>query len=156
MRKTNALRLLEAAGVAHEPAPYALEDVAFSAGAVADALGLAHERVFKTLAARGKGGTCLAVLPGGSELDLKALARAAGERRMDLLPVAELEDATGYRRGAVTALSTKRPLPVYLDSSALNHRTIAVSAGTEGLQVLVAPEDYVEVTGALVVAIARS
>jgi Cys-tRNA(Pro)/Cys-tRNA(Cys) deacylase len=155
MRKTNALRLLEAAGVPHEAAPYTLGDAAFSAEAVANALGLAPERVFKTLAARGIQGTCLAVVPGGFELDLEALGRATGERKMELLPVAELEATTGYRRGAVTALGTRRPLPVYLDTSALHHPTIAVSAGAEGLQVMLAPKHYIEVTGALVVAIAR-
>ena len=153
--KTNAVRLLDRTGVVYKLLPYDLADTAFSAEAVADSLGLPTGGVFKTLAARSAGASCLAVVPGDSELDLKALARAVGERRMEMVPVADLLALTGYRRGSVTALGTKRPMAVYLDESALEHDAIAVSAGTEGLQVLLAPGDYMEVTGARLVSIAR-
>ncbi len=154
--KTNAVRLLDAAGVRYELRPYDLGGAGFSAEAVADALDVAHGEVFKTLAARSTEGACLAVVPGGTELDLKALARAAGTRKMEMVPVVELVGLTGYRRGSVTALATKRPLPTYLDESSLDHDRIAVSAGAEGLQVLLAPQDYVEVTGAVVAKISRA
>jgi Cys-tRNA(Pro)/Cys-tRNA(Cys) deacylase len=153
--KTNAVRLLEAAGISFELAPYDLGAREFSAEAVAEVLGLAPGRVFKTLAAHGALSTCLAVVPAGSELDRKALARAAGERAMEMLPVARLEAVTGYARGAVTALATRKAMPVYLDESAREHGTIAVSAGARGLQVLVAPDDFVAVTGAVVAPLAR-
>lgn len=153
--KTNAVRLLESAGIPFETLAYDLAGREFSAGSVAAALGLEANRVFKTLAARDTGATCLAVVPGDADLDLKALARATGSRRLSLLPVADLEATTGYRRGSVTALGTRRPLPVFLDESALTHDQIAVSAGATGLQVMLSPQDYVEVTGAVVCPIAR-
>jgi Cys-tRNA(Pro)/Cys-tRNA(Cys) deacylase len=153
--KTNAVRLLDHAGVIYRLLPYDLAGAEFSAEAVASSLGLPAGRVFKTLAARSVDAFCLAVVPGDSELDLKALARAAGERRMEMVPVTDLRALTGYQRGSVTALGTKRPLDVYLDQTALEHATIAVSAGAEGLQVLLTPEDYMEVTGARLASIAR-
>lgn len=152
--KTNAVRLIEAAGVPHELAAYDLEGAEFSAGAVAAALGLPPDRIYKTLAVRAGPDTVLAVVPGDAELDLKATAAAAGVKKVRMAEVAALERLTGYRRGSVTAIGTRRPLPVLLDASALEHDRIAVSAGAEGLQLLIAPADYVEVTEATVVRIA--
>ena len=148
--KTNAARLLEAAGIDYELAPYDLHGAAFSAEAVAEALGMPEGRVFKTLAVRSGLDTYLAVVPGGTDLDLKATAKASGTKKVEMLPVAKLRGVTGYERGSVTALATKPSLRVLLDESALAHETIAVSAGREGLQILVAPGDYVAVTGAVV------
>lgn len=153
--KTNAVRLLDASKISYTLRSYDLGEVKFSAEAVATAIGLPASQVFKTLAARGREASMLAVVPGGTELDLKSLARAAGERKIEMVPVAELPGLTGYQRGSVTALATRRPLPTYLDESALDHAAIAVSAGVEGLQVLLVPGDYVKVTGAQVVKIAR-
>lgn len=153
--KTNALRLLDAAGIAHRVVPYDLAAEDFSAEAVAEAIEYPPNRVFKTLAARVDESHCLAVVPGGAELDLKALAHAAGVKTAEMVPVADLERLTGYRRGSVTALATKRTLPVYLDESAAAHDTIAVSAGREGLQVELDPGEFARVTGAKVARIAR-
>ena len=128
---------------------YDLTEEEFSATAVADQLGLPAAQAFKTLAAQGdRHGFCLAVVPADAELDLKALARASDNRKMTMVSVAELEKLTGYRRGAVTALGTRRPLPVYVDDSALSHSEIAVSAGARGAQVMLATADYLAVTGA--------
>ena len=94
-------------------------------------------------------------MPGDCELDLKALARLAAKRRMELVPVAQLKQLTGYIRGGVTALASKRSYPVYLDDSALSHPVIAVSAGIRGTQILLAPQDYVRSTTATSGIIAR-
>lgn len=154
--RTNALRLIAAARLVHEVRAYELDIDAFTAEAVASLIGLPIGQVFKTLVARGeRTGPCFAVVPGGTQVDLKALAATAGERRMALVPSADVEPLTGYRRGAVTAIASRKDLPVYLDASAEELERIAVSAGTRGLQVLLRTEDYVALTGAIVSPIAR-
>ena len=153
---TNASRLLAAAGVDHEVRGYDLAGEEFSAEAVADAIGMPWEQVFKTLVVAGDGiGPVFAVIPAGTELDVKALAAAAGERKMSLVAVAELERLTGYRRGGVTVMGAKKRFPVYLDATAADHDRIAVSAGAPGAQIMMATADYVAATGATLVSISR-
>ena len=106
--------------------------------------------------ARGdKHGVCLAVVPGNCELDLKALARATGDKKIDTVPLKEVEPLTGYVRGGVTALACKKPYPVFLDETAQLFDVISISAGMRGLQVLLAPDDYIRVVDAMVVPIAK-
>ncbi len=152
---TNAIRMLTAAGVDHEVRAYALAAEDFSAEAVADAIGLPRAQVFKTLVASAGADPVFAVVPAGSELDLKALAAAHGARSATLVPTADLERITGYRRGAVTVIGARTLLPVFLDASATGHDRIAVSAGAPGLQVVLAPADYITVTGANMAPITR-
>lgn len=155
-RKTNAIRVIEAAGVAHQVRSYELAMEDFSAQAVAELIDMPAAQVFKTLLASGDAhGPCFAVVAGDAELDLKALARAAGERRMDLVAVKELERLTGYRRGGVTALGAKKRFPVLLDESAQLFDQIGISAGVKGLQVVLSPEDYVALTGARLASLQR-
>ena len=131
-----------------------LEDL--GAVKVASQIGLPAAQVFKTLCAKGDDGTVVfAVVPGDCELDLKALARLAAKRRMELVPVAQLKQLTGYIRGGVTALAAKRDCAVYIDDSALSHLVIAVSAGIRGTQILLAPKDYIRSTAATAGTIAR-
>jgi Cys-tRNA(Pro)/Cys-tRNA(Cys) deacylase len=120
-----------------------------SAETVAAKVGLPAEQVFKTLVVRGdRNGVCLAVVPGNAELDLKALARLTGDRRMELAPLKEVQPLTGYIRGGVTALASKKDYPVYLDETAILFDVIAVSAGVRGTQILLKPEDYITAAGA--------
>ncbi|HSF84526.1 MAG TPA: Cys-tRNA(Pro) deacylase [Acidimicrobiia bacterium] len=155
-RKTNAIRLIEQAGVDYEVRSYELSIEDFSAAAVAERIRMDAAAVFKTLVATGSGnGPCFAIVAGDAELDMKALARHAGERKMEMVPVRDLERLTGYRRGGVTALGARKALPVFLDRTAMTHATIGVSAGTKGLQVLLAPQDYVTLTAASVVELQR-
>jgi Cys-tRNA(Pro)/Cys-tRNA(Cys) deacylase len=100
-------------------------------------------------------GIVLAVVPGDSELDVKALARLSGNRKMSMAPVSRLQSLTGYVRGGVTALACKKSYPVYLDESAKLHAVISVSAGVRGTQILLAPQDYVRATAAASGPIAR-
>ena len=154
--KTNAVRLFEHLGVPFELRSYEADPDDLSAEAVARKVGLPPEQVFKTLVARGdKHGVCLAVVPGNCDLDLKALAKATGDKRIDTVPLKEVEPLTGYVRGGVTALACKKPYPVYLDETAQLFDVISISAGMRGLQVLVAPGDYIRVVDARVVPIAK-
>ena len=152
--KTNAVRVLEQAGIWHEVREYSLPMDEFTAGRVAELIGMPADQVFKSLVAVGENnGPCFAVIPANTELDLKMLATAHGERKIRLASLKEVQPLTGYERGAVTAIAAKKPFPVYLDEVAELFDKIAVSAGARGLQVVLATDDYVELTGALVTAI---
>ncbi len=152
--KTNALRLLEQAGVEFEIRKYSLSMEEFSAERVAELVGMEPDQVFKTLVAIGeRSGPCFAVIPANTELSLKALAAAHGDRKVRLASRREVLPLTGYERGSVTVIGAKRPLAVYLDEIAELFDEIAVSAGAKGIQVVLKPEDYIAFTGATVVAI---
>jgi len=154
--KTNAVRLLERLGVPFELRAYEVDPEDLAAESVARKVGLPAEQVFKTLVARGdKHGVCLAVVPGNRELDLKALARATGDKKVDTVPLKEVEPLTGYIHGGVTALACKKSYPVYLDETAGLFEVISISAGLRGLQVLIAPDDYARAVEARVVPIAK-
>src|SRR5690242_2312007 len=154
--KTNAVRLLDRLGVRYELREYEVDPEDLAAETVARNVGLPPEQVFKTLVARGdKHGVCLAVVPGNCELDLKALAKATGDKKADTVPLKDVEPLTGYIRGAVTALACKKPYPVYLDETAQLFDVISISAGMRGLQVMIAPDDYIRVVEAEVVSIAK-
>lgn len=154
--KTNAVRLLERLGVRYELRAYEVDPGDLAAESVAGKIGLPPEQVFKTLVARGdKHGVCLAVVPGNRELDLKALARTTGDKKIDTVPLKEVEPLTGYVRGGVTAMACKRPYPVYLDETARLFEVISISAGLRGLQILLAPDDYTRATNAEIVPIAK-
>jgi Cys-tRNA(Pro)/Cys-tRNA(Cys) deacylase len=154
--KTNAVRLLDRLGVRYELREYEVDPDDLAAETVARKVGLPPEQVFKTLAARGdKHGVLLAVVPGDCGLDLKALARSTGDKKIDTVPLKEVEPLTGYIRGGVTALACKRPYPVYLDETAQLFDVISISAGIRGLQILISPDDYIRVVAAKVVPIAK-
>ena len=154
--KTNAVRLLEQAGIAHSLLEYEVDPDDLAAESVARKIGLPAEQVFKTLVARGdKHGVCFAVIPGNAALDLKALARSTGDRKVETVALKEVQPLTGYIRGGVTALAARKDFPVYLDETAILFDRITVSSGRRGCQVLLGPDDYARVTGARLVAIAR-
>jgi len=141
--KTNAVRLLESLGIEFELRAYAVDPDDLSAETVAAKIGFPIERTFKTLVVRGdRNGVSLAVVAGNAELDLKALAKATGDRKADLVPLKDVQPLTGYIRGGVTALACKKDYPVVIDEFAQTYNRISVSAGMRGLQILLAPEDY--------------
>lgn len=147
--KTNAVRLLERQGIGFELRMYDVDDEHLEAEVVASKIGLPPEQVFKTLVCRGdKRGVCLAVIPGDCELDLKALASATGDKKIDTVPLKDVEPLTGYIRGGVTAIGCKKPYPVYLDETATLFEIISVSAGLRGLQILLSPTDYTKAVNA--------
>jgi Cys-tRNA(Pro)/Cys-tRNA(Cys) deacylase len=154
--KTNAVRLLDRLAVPYEPRAYDVDPDDLSAETVARKISMPTEQVFKTLVARGdKHGVCLAVLPGNCALDLKALAKATGDKKIDMVPLKDVEPLTGYIRGGVTALACKKAYPVYLDESSTLFDVIALSAGIRGLQIVLAPHDYIRVLNAKVGALAK-
>ncbi len=143
--KTNAARLLDQMGIHYELREYEVDPDDLAAETVAAKIGLPAEQVFKTLVARGdRNGICLAVIPGNAELDLKALALASGDRKIQLAPVKELQALTGYVRGGVTALAAKKDYPVYVDETIELFDIISISAGMRGMQILLAPSDYLK------------
>jgi len=149
MTKTNAARLLDQKSIAYRVREYESGDEHLDAVQVAEKVGLPPESVFKTLVARGdRNGPCMAVIPGPATLDLKALARASGDRSAALIALKDVTPLTGYVRGGVTALAAKKELPVYLDETAILFDEIAVSGGKKGLQLLLAPDDYIRATSA--------
>jgi Cys-tRNA(Pro)/Cys-tRNA(Cys) deacylase len=145
--KTNAARLLDTLGVSYTLREYDFDPEDLSAETVAAKVGLPAEQVFKTLVARGdRTGVLLAVVPGNAELDLKALARLSGDRKVDTVPLKELQPLTGYIRGGVTALGGKKDYPVFVDEMLELFDVVSVSAGVRGTQLLLAPADYLRVT----------
>ena len=155
--KTNAVRLLERLNVPFELREYEVDPTDLAAETVARKIGLPPEQVFKTLVARGdKNGVCLAVVPGDCKLNLKALARATGNKKIDTVPLKDVEPLTGYVRGGVTALACKKDYPVFLDETAQLWDIISISAGMRGLQILLAPDDYLRATKATIASIAQS
>jgi len=153
--KTNAVRLLDQLAIRYELREYDVDENDLAAETVAAKIGLPPEQVFKTLLARGdRNGICMAVIPGSGELDLKALAATAGDRKIQLAPVKELQSLTGYIRGGVTALAAKKDYPVYADETIELFDVISVSAGIRGMQILLSPADYLRATKATVARLA--
>ena len=154
--KTNAARLLDQLGIRYEVREYDVDPNDLSAETVATKVGLPPEQVFKTLAVRGdREGVCLAVIPGNYELDFKLLAQITGDRKCEMVPLKEVQAVTGYIRGAVTALAAKKEYPVVLDETAEFHEVISVSAGQRGMQLLLAPADYIRAVDAKIAEISR-
>lgn len=155
--KTNAVRLLDSLGISYELREYEVDLEDLSAESVARKVGLPAEQVFKTLVARGdRTGVLLAVVPGDAELDLKALARLSGDRKVEVVALREVQPLTGYLRGGVTALAAKKDYPVFADETIELFDVVALSAGVRGTQVLLAPADYLRAAGARAGAISRT
>jgi Cys-tRNA(Pro)/Cys-tRNA(Cys) deacylase len=156
MSKTNACRILDSLGIQYELREYKVDPGDLSAENVAAKVGLPPEQVFKTLAVRGdRNGVCIAVIPGNYELDFKALAHLTGDRGMEMVPLKEVQSITGYIRGGVTALGIKKDYPVFADETIELWDTVSVSAGQRGLQIVIAPADYLRATAATVAEISR-
>ena len=149
MLKTNAARLLDAAGIQYELIPYAFTEDDLSAQHVAAELGEDIDRVFKTLVLRGdRSGCFVCVIPGDFEVDLKVAARISGNKNCEMLHLKELLPTTGYIRGGCSPIGMKKPFPTYIHESALLYDFIYISAGQRGLQLKLAPQDLIRFVGA--------
>lgn len=156
MKKTNAIRQLDIMKISYEVREYEVDESDLSAGTVAKKMQLPLEQVFKTLVAQGdKSGVFLAVIPGGEELDLKTAASVTGNKKVEMVSLKEVQPLTGYIRGGVSPIGTKKPYPVYLDETALGFPFISISAGQRGMQVLVNAVDIVKVTNATIARLGR-
>lgn len=156
MKKTNAARLLDKLKIAYEIKEYPVDENDLSAASVAHKVGLPPGQVFKTLVARGdKTGVIMGIVSGEAEIDLKALASASGNKKVEMVHLNEVLPLTGYIRGGVSPLGAKKNYPVYLDRSALIQPIISISAGLRGMQIFLRPDDLVKATGAAVYDIGR-
>jgi Cys-tRNA(Pro)/Cys-tRNA(Cys) deacylase len=154
--KTNVARILDGMGIKYELREYEVDEGDLSAENVADKIRMPIEQVFKTLVARGdKTGVVLACIPGSMELDLKALAVISGNKKIDMVPLKEVQLLTGYIRGGVSPIGTKKRYPVYLDESAAIWSNISISAGVRGCQIIFNPADVLQATGGKTCAIGR-
>ena len=147
--KTNAARLLDAAGIKYELVPYEVDEENLAADHVAEQLGENIEQVFKTLVLRGdRNGFFVCVIPGSFEVDLKLAARLSGNKNCEMLHVKELLPTTGYIRGGCSPIGMKKRFPTFIHESCLLYDYIYVSAGVRGLQLKIAPQDLIDFTGA--------
>jgi len=147
--KTNAARQLDALCIAYELRSYEVDPDDLTAISVARKIGLPAEQVFKTLVTRTHDGEHLfAVVPGDAELDLKKLAAVAGTRKVELAVLKDVEPLTGYVRGGVTVLAAKKLFPAFADETIEIFDVISISAGQRGLQIILAPADYLRATNA--------
>ena len=147
--KTNAVRLVQQAGISCEEKFYDYDESDLRGTHAADAIGLPYDQVFKTLVARGpKTGIHVFCIPVSCELDLKKAAKAAGDKSMELIPVKELLPLTGYIRGGCSPVGMKKKYPTHFEETCLLHDTIAVSAGARGHQMLLNPEALCNLIGA--------
>ena len=150
IEKTNAARLLDAAGIAYELVPYEVDENDLAAAHIAQQLGEPLEQVFKTLVLKGdRSSYFVCVLPGGEELDLKKAAKVSGNKSCDLIPMKELLPVTGYIRGGCSPVGMKKAFPTYIEESAQLYDYIYVSAGVRGLQFKIAPDALTGYVGAV-------
>ena len=155
IEKTNAARLLDKAGIVYDLIPYEFDENDLAAKHVADSLGQDISKVFKTLVLHGdKTGYIVCVIPGNMEVDLKALAKVSGNKKVEMIPMKNLLQVTGYIRGGCSPIGMKKRFPTYFHSTALEYEIIYVSAGVRGLQIEISPTDLIKFTQATVEAVA--
>ena len=142
IQKTNAIRLLEQQKIPYTESEFVWHDGHIDALSVAHNLGVKEDELFKTLVTVGnKTGPVVAVIPSNDELDLKVLAKVSGNKKVEMLPLKELEQTTGYIRGGCSPIGMKKLYPTYIAESALEKETIHVSAGRRGLQISLSAVD---------------
>ncbi|HJB23850.1 MAG TPA: Cys-tRNA(Pro) deacylase [Candidatus Jeotgalibaca pullicola] len=152
--KTNAIRIVEQKKISYIEHEYPWQEDDLSGKSVAEHLNADPSRIFKTLVAVGnKTGPIVAVIPSNQELDLKKIAKASGNKKVEMLHVKELEELTGYIRGGCSPIGMKKLLPTYFDASALQYETITVSAGRRGIQMELAPKELAQLVSGEFVAI---
>jgi len=160
--KTNAARLLDGLGIAYETRTYEVDPEDLTAISVARKIGMPPEQVFKTLLTKVVGPTpreathLFAVIPGDAELDLKKLAQAAGVKKVELASLKDVEPLTGYVRGGVTVFGAKTAFPAYADETIELFDQISISAGQRGVQIVLAPADYIRAAEATLADLTKS
>lgn len=143
--KTNAVRLLEKAGIKFAVRTYPVDEEHLEAQHVADSIGEDIHQVFKTIVLHGeRAGYFVCVVPGNCEIDLKKAAKAAGDKKVDLIHVKELLPLTGYIRGGCSPVGMKKAFPTYFHSTVLDFVVVYVSAGQRGMQLEIAPQSLID------------
>ncbi len=155
IEKTNAARLLDKAKIQYSLIPYEFDENDLAAQHVADSLGQDIAKVFKTLVLQGdKTGHIACVVPGNMEVDLKALAKVSGNKKVEMIAMKDLLQVTGYIRGGCSPIGMKKRFPTYFHSTATDHEIIYVSAGVRGLQIEINPSDLISFTQSIVADVA--
>ena len=155
LEKTNAARLLDKAGIGYNLIPYEFDENDLAVQHVAECLNQPIERVFKTLVLHGdKTGHIVCVVPGNSEVDLKALAKVSGNKKVEMIAMKDLLAVTGYIRGGCSPIGMKKKFPTFFHTTITDFETVYVSAGVRGLQVEVSPSDLIRYTGGIVADVA--
>jgi Cys-tRNA(Pro)/Cys-tRNA(Cys) deacylase len=150
------MRILEGMQIPFQVREYEVDEEHLDAITVARKVGLPPEQVFKTLLVRGdRNGCAFVVIPGNMELDFKALAKRTGDRKVEMVPLKEVTPLTGYIRGGVTVLGAKKEFPVFVDFTIDLWEVVSISAGLRGVQLFLAPADYVKAVGGQTGEIAR-
>ena len=153
--KTNAARLLDHASIPYELVTYTVDPDNLAVTHVAEELGEDIRQVFKTLVLHGdRKGHIVCVVPGDAEVDLKKAARAAGDKKVEMIPMKELLPLTGYIRGGCSPIGMKKTFPTFFHSTATDFNFIYVSAGQRGLQLKINPDQLIKFCGATVADIA--
>lgn len=157
IQKTNVARLLDKAKIPYELVPYTVDENNLAADHVAEELGEDINQVFKTLVLHGdRSGHFVCVVPGNTEVDLKKVAKAAGAKKAEMIPMKELLPLTGYIRGGCSPIGMKKPFPTFFHQSALDFEVIFVSAGVRGLQLKINPQDLISYVKAAVTDLTQS
>ncbi|SIO22220.1 Cys-tRNA(Pro)/Cys-tRNA(Cys) deacylase [Carnobacterium alterfunditum] len=154
MQKTNAIRQLESNAISYQTYEFPWSDDHLGAEAVFEQLKVPKERIYKTLVINGdKSGVIVACIPGASELDLKALAKVSGNKKVELLPLTDLEKTTGYIRGGCSPIGMKKKFPTFISIQAETMDKVIVSAGKRGMQIELDPLELKKLTKAEFVSI---
>jgi Cys-tRNA(Pro)/Cys-tRNA(Cys) deacylase len=157
MKKTNTARLLDSLKIDYKISEYEIDESDLSAESVAKKVGLPPEQIFKTLVARGdKTGVLMTCIPGNAELDLKAIASSSGNKKVEMVHVKEIQQLTGYIRGGVSPIGSKKSYPIFLDESAMKLPFISISAGQRGIQIFISPGDVIKALNITLCKIAKS
>ena len=157
IEKTNAARLLDNAKIKYNLIPYEFDENDLAAQHVADSLGQDIAKVFKTLVLHGdKTGYVVCVIPGDKEVDLKALAKVSGNKKVEMIPMKDLLQVTGYIRGGCSPIGMKKRFSTYFHTTAMQQDVIYVSAGVRGLQIEIAPQDLIDFVQAAVAEVATA
>ena len=156
INKTNAARLLDKAGINYELIPYKVDENNLAADHVAAELGEDINQVFKTLVLRGdRTGIFVCVVPGNTEVNLKAVSKLSGNKSAEMIAMKELLPTTGYIRGGCSPIGMKKPFPTYIHATCMMHDYIYISAGVRGLQIKIAPAHLIQYIGATIGEIAE-
>lgn len=149
MIKTNVMRLLDTADIPYEVREYAVDEADLSGEHTAAQIGFPPEQLFKTLVLRGeRTGVFVCCIPSHETIDLRKAARAAGDKKAEMLPMKDLLATTGYIRGGCSPIGMKRKYPLFIDETCMLHDAIAVSAGVRGAMVVLSPQSLIAYTGA--------
>lgn len=151
IQKTNAMRILDKAGIAYEVKTYDYDERDLSGTTAAEKMGADPDSIFKTLVLKGeKNGIIVCIIPVNQEINLKTLAAAAHDKRVEMIHLKELLGITGYIRGGCPPIGMKKLYPSFIESSCLDYDRIGISGGKRGVQIILSPKDLIEIINASV------